>query len=44
MASGVVGIAVVVVVVIVVGVLCNDSQVRTSKCTCLIFGMSLDPG
>jgi len=39
-ASGVVG-----VVVIVVGV-CNRSQMRTSKCTCLIFGVSigLDPG
>jgi len=33
------------VVVIVVGV-CNRSQMRTSKCTCLIFGVSigLDPG
>jgi len=33
------------VVVVVVGV-CNRSQMRTSKCTCLIFGMSigLDPG
>jgi len=40
-ASGVVG----VVVVVVVGV-CNRSQMRTSKCTCLIFGVSigLDPG
>ena len=38
-ASGVVG------VVVVVGV-CNRSQMRTSKCTCLIFGVSigLDPG
>jgi len=37
MASGVVS-------VVVVGV-CNRSQMRTSKCTCLIFGMSigLDP-
>ena len=35
---------VVVVVVVVVGV-CNRSQMRTSKCTCLIFGGSigLDP-
>ena len=34
----------VVVVVVVVGV-CNRSQMRTIKCTCLIFGMSivLDP-
>ena len=39
------GIRVVVVVVIVVGV-CNHCQMRTSKCTCLIFGVSigLDPG
>ena len=38
-ASGVVGVGVVVVV-------CNCSQMRTSKCTCLIFGVSigLDPG
>ena len=44
LASGVVGV-VVVVVVVVVGV-CNGSQMRTSKCTCLIFGVSigLDPG
>jgi len=35
-ASGVVG----VVVVVVVGV-CNCSQMRTSKCTCLIFGVSI---
>jgi len=37
-ASGVVGVVVVVV--------CNHSQMRTSKCTCLIFGVSigLDPG
>ena len=35
-ASGVVG----VVVVVVVGV-CNRSEMRTSKCTCLIFGMSI---
>ena len=34
-ASGVIG----VVVVIVVGV-CNRSQMRTSKCTCLVFGLS----
>jgi len=34
-ASGVVG-----VVVVVVGI-CNRSQMRTSKCTCLIFGMSI---
>ena len=34
-------------VVVVVGVVvCNRSQMRTSKCTCLIFGVSigLDPG
>jgi len=44
-ASGVVGVGVVVVVVIVV-VVSNRSQMRTSKCTYLIFGMSigLDPG
>ena len=36
--SGVVGVVVVVV--------CNRSQTRTGKCTCLIFGVSidLDPG
>jgi len=30
----------------VVVIVCNRSQMRTSKCTCLIFGMSigLDPG
>ena len=35
-----------VVVVVVVVVVCNRSQMRTSKCTCLIFGVSicLDPG
>ena len=35
----------IVSVVVVVGV-CNCSQMRTSKCTCLIFGVSvgLDPG
>jgi len=35
----------IVVVGVVVGV-CNRSQMRTSKCTCLIFGVSigLDPG
>jgi len=34
-----------VVVVVVVVVVCNRSQMRTSKCTCLIFGVSigLDP-
>jgi len=34
-----------VIVFVVVGV-CNCSQMRTSKCTCLIFGVSidLDPG
>jgi len=39
-ASGVVG-----VVVVIVGV-CNRFQMRISKCTCLIFGVSvgLDPG
>ena len=42
--TGVVGV---VVVIVVVGVgVCNRSQMRTSKCTCLFFGMSigLDPG
>jgi len=42
-ASGIVGIVVVVVVIVVVigsGV-CNHSQMRTSKCTCLIFGVSI---
>ena len=35
----------VVVVVIVIGV-CNHSQMRTTKCTCLIFDVNigLDPG
>jgi len=39
--SGIVGV---VVVIVVVGV-CNRSQMRTSKCTCLIFDVSigLDP-
>jgi len=34
-----------IVVGVVVGV-CNRSQMRTSKCTCLIFGVTigLDPG
>jgi len=34
------------VVVVVVGGVCNRSHMRTSKCTCLIFGVSigLDPG
>jgi len=36
-ASGVVG----VIVDVVVDDVCNRSQMRTSKCTCLIFGMSL---
>jgi len=36
-ASGVVGI---VIGVVVVGV-CNRSQMRTSKCTCLIFGVTI---
>jgi len=42
-ASGVVGV--VVVVVVVVGD-CNRSEMRASKCACLIFGVSigLDPG
>ena len=40
-ASGVVGVGVVVVVVV-----CNRSQMRTSRCTCIVFGVSigLDPG
>ena len=29
-----------IVVVVVVGV-CNHSQMRTSKCTCLIFGVNI---
>jgi len=33
----------VVVVVVVVGV-CNRPQMRTSRCTCLIFGVSIGPG
>jgi len=39
-ASGFVG----VVVVVVIGV-CNHCQMKTSKCTCVIFGVSigLDP-
>ena len=45
MASGVVVVG--VVVVVIVGV-CNRSLMSTSKCTCLIFGVSiglgLDPG
>jgi len=36
--SGVVGVGIVVVVVIGV---CNRSQMRTSKCTCFIFGVSI---
>ena len=40
-ASGVVGVVVVVVVIVVVGV-CNRSQMRTSKCTYLIFGVSMN--
>jgi len=46
-ASGIVSIIVIVVVIVVVVVgICNRSQMRTSKCTCLIFGVSigLDPG
>jgi len=49
-AFSVVGVVVVVVVVVVVGGggggVCNRSQMRTFKCTCLIFGVSigLDPG
>jgi len=40
--SGIVGV---VIIVGVIGV-CNRSQMKTSKCTCLIFGVSidLDPG
>jgi len=42
MASGVVGV---VVVVVIVGGDCNHSQMRTTKCACLIFGVriGLDP-
>jgi len=45
-ASGVVGVGVVVVVVVVVVGVCNCSQMRTSKCTCSIFGViiGLDHG
>jgi len=46
-ASGVVDVDVVVVVVVGGGGgVCNRSQMTTSKCTCLIFGVSidLDPG
>jgi len=40
-ASGIVG-----VIVVIGGSVCNCSQMRTSKCTCLIFGVNigLDPG
>jgi len=41
MASGIVGV--VVIIVVVVGV-CNRSQMRTSKCTCSIFGVSIGLG
>jgi len=36
---------VVVIGIVVIGV-CNHSQMRTTKCTCLIFGVriGLDPG
>ena len=39
-------VSVVVVVVVVGGGVCNRSQMRTSKCTCLIFGVNigLEPG
>ena len=40
-ASGVVVVVVVVVIVVVVIGICNGSQMRTSKCTCLIFGASI---
>jgi len=45
-ASGIVVVVVGIVVVVVVVGVCNRSQMRTSKCTCLIFGVStgLDPG
>ena len=41
-ASGVVGVG----VVVVVAGICNRSHMRTSTCTCLVFGVSigLDPG
>ena len=44
--SGCTVVSGVVVVVVVGGGVCNRSQMRTSKCTCLIFGVSigLDPG
>jgi len=45
--SGCTVVSGVVVVVVIVGVgVCNRSQMRTSKCTCLIFGVNigLDPG
>ena len=40
------GCTVVSGIVVVIGGVCNCSQMRTSKCICLIFGVSigLDPG
>jgi len=35
------GVVIVGISVVVIGV-CNRSQMRTSKCTCLIFGVSID--
>jgi len=40
-ASGVVGFVVVVGIVVVIIGICNRSQMRTSKCTCLIFGVRI---
>jgi len=38
-ASGIVVVVVIVVVIVFVIGVCNCSQMRTSKCTCLIFGV-----
>jgi len=39
-------VVVIIIIVVVSGGVCNCSQMRTSKCTCLTFGVSigLDPG
>ena len=39
--SGCTVASVVVVVVVVSGGVCNRSQMRTNKCTCLMFGVSI---
>ena len=38
--SGCTVVSCIVIIVVVCGV-CNRSQMRTSKCTCLIFGVSI---